>query len=409
METKSRGDGWLKLVALVIAAPFTFLALMTLASMLTANVWLQLGLAALAAIALPLWIADRIIVFKGGVEHGRGVTSSVLAGTWSMVPVVVLCLGLGWVSPLLHAEAAILEESPLAPAAKVVRMIALDNTEATDVVEQAIEEAPETQEPEETTGETTEETTVETTASASDDSESEAEAVSEVVTNTPIVSNDARMTPSAVFRRWADSVVAIQVFRGSTELGGGTGFVVARDLVVTNHHVVNSAIASRKRGRHLRVGVQMKDGTWARQVQLLDYDEARDLALLRVDVPGDIPPVTLADDDAIQVGEPAISIGNPYGLDHTLTDGIVSARRMYDGARWIQVSSPISPGNSGGPIFDAHGVVIGVSTRVATTEFRAQNLNLAIPSSDVKTFMERTPEVDTIDFGGGGAESVGTW
>ena len=211
--------------------------------------------------------------------------------------------------------------------------------------------------------------------------------------------------------RWADSVVAVQSFAGQTEAGGGTGFVVGRDLVVTNYHVIARAVFAHEHGRGgIRLGVQAKDGSWAQNVTVIDYDEARDLALIRCELPGNVPPVQLASDDAIVVGEPAISIGNPYGLDHTLTDGIVSSRRMFEGSRWIQVSSPISPGNSGGPIFDQHGVVIGVTTRVATSEFRAQNLNLAIPSSDVKTFIDRTPAIDApIQLGGGGTQQVGTW
>jgi len=218
------------------------------------------------------------------------------------------------------------------------------------------------------------------------------------------------MTPSQIFSRWADSVVAVQSFHGHHEAGGGTGFVVGRDLVVTNHHVIAQALFAHENGGGIRLGVQAKDGSWAQNVTVIDYDVERDLALIRCELPGNVPPVQLAGDEAIVVGEPAISIGNPYGLDHTLTDGIVSARRMYEGSRWIQVSSPISPGNSGGPIFDAQGVVIGVSTRVATTEFRAQNLNLAIPSSDVQTFIDRTPTIDApIQLGGGGAQGTGTW
>jgi S1-C subfamily serine protease len=96
-------------------------------------------------------------------------------------------------------------------------------------------------------------------------------------------------------------------------------------------------------------------------------------------------PLTLGDSDAVVVGERAISIGNPLGLEHTLTDGLISSRRIYEGKQWIQMSVPVSPGNSGGPLFNMRGEVVGVTTAQIGGGFaRAQNLNLAVPVNALK-------------------------
>jgi serine protease Do len=118
-------------------------------------------------------------------------------------------------------------------------------------------------------------------------------------------------------------------------------------------------------------------------------DAALDLALLRVRAP--LPPhsVVLGDSDAIVVGERVVALGNPFGLEHTLTDGLVSARRVLDGRKWVQISAPISRGNSGGPLFNARGEVVAVNTATFNPMLGAQNLNLAVPINDLKPLIER--------------------
>ena len=121
-----------------------------------------------------------------------------------------------------------------------------------------------------------------------------------------------------------------------------------------------------------------------------------DLASLKIDptkpadgTAGEVGAVTLGDSDKIVVGERAVSIGNPLGLEHTLTDGLVSSRRMYEGRAWIQMSVPVSPGNSGGPVFNMHGEVIGITTAQLGGVFgRAQNLNLAVPVNELKKLIK---------------------
>jgi serine protease Do len=163
------------------------------------------------------------------------------------------------------------------------------------------------------------------------------------------------------------------------EVGSGTGFVIDRaGTTVTNHHVIAAGP---------KVSVKFIDGATYEDITMLADDPANDLALLRVTLakpkagkPPVFEPLKLGDSDAVVVGERAISIGNPLGLDHTLTDGLVSARRMYEGKAWIQMSVPVSPGNSGGPLFNMRGEVIGVTTaQIGGVLGRAQNLNIAVP------------------------------
>ena len=147
-----------------------------------------------------------------------------------------------------------------------------------------------------------------------------------------------------------------------------------------------------------RSRIKFMNGALYESVELLSDAPALDLALLRVDLaqpleggaPPPSKPLTLGDSDKVIVGERAISIGNPLGLEHTLTDGLVSARRLYEGRAWIQMSVPVSPGNSGGPLFDMRGAVIGITTQqVLGGAFgRAQNLNLAVPVNELRKLIQ---------------------
>src|SRR5919199_39343 len=149
--------------------------------------------------------------------------------------------------------------------------------------------------------------------------------------------------------------------------GAGTGFLVDTDgTLVTNAHVV---------GRARLVAVRFGDGRRPVRATVLGRDRSTDLAVLKLD-PAHTPsvsPLALADSDRVEVGDQAIAIGNPFGLDRTTTAGIVSGLgreiRAPDGSRIehvIQTDAPINPGNSGGPLLDADGRVIGVNSQIAT-------------------------------------------
>jgi len=172
----------------------------------------------------------------------------------------------------------------------------------------------------------------------------------------------------------------------------GSGFVVSPDgLVVTNHHVIEGA-----------TDVTVKVGTDGREraAQVVGDDPSHDLALLQVQTSGQkLPTVPLGDSSTVEVGDSTYAIGNPFGLDHTLTTGIVSALQRdlqapngatISGA--IQTDAAINPGNSGGPLLDTGGQVIGVNSQIATGntnggEGGSVGIGFAIPSNTVKQFL----------------------
>jgi putative serine protease PepD len=210
----------------------------------------------------------------------------------------------------------------------------------------------------------------------------------------------AALSAQEVYRRASPSVVFItaQVSGPSgSPFGGmsqgeatGSGFVVSKDgLVVTNAHVVDNATS---------ITVQLSGGN-AQTAQLVGKDDSTDVALLRIDSAGrTLKPLTFADSSAVQVGDAAYAIGNPYGLDHTLTTGVVSAtRRRIDAPNGfsisgvIQTDAALNPGNSGGPLLDDQGRVIGINSQIETGSGQAGaasggnvGIGFAVPSDTVR-------------------------
>ena len=153
--------------------------------------------------------------------------------------------------------------------------------------------------------------------------------------------------------------------------GGGAGILWAPDLVVTNAHVA----------RALQLHVTFVDDGGV-DAQVVALDRRADLALLRVPRRG-IAPATVADSDRLRIGALVVALGHPLGLRGTLTAGVIHALAPVapGGRRWIHADVRLAPGNSGGPLADTAGDVVGINTMVAG------RLALAIPADDVRRFV----------------------
>jgi S1-C subfamily serine protease len=183
--------------------------------------------------------------------------------------------------------------------------------------------------------------------------------------------------------------------------GGGTatgsGFVIDGDGdILTNNHVVSGA-----QSIHVKLG----SSSTSYDAKVVGRDVATDLALLKVDAPSsDLHPLALGDSSSVQVGDPVVAIGNPFGLDQTATSGIVSALQRQIQAQngfaisnVIQTDASINPGNSGGPLIDASGQVIGITSQIETGGGSGSvGIGFAIPSNtarQVVTQLERNGKV----------------
>jgi serine protease Do len=179
------------------------------------------------------------------------------------------------------------------------------------------------------------------------------------------------LTPAEIAETATPSVVLIKVPDGL-----GTGFVVSADgRIVTNMHVIRGAKSAI---------VQTAEGKEYADVELMAADEPHDLAVLRIRA-RDLKPLALGDSSAAKPGQHVVAIGHPLGLGNTVSDGLISAVREISPQRsMLQISAPISPGSSGGPLFNDRGEVIGISTLVITG---GQNLNFAVPINAVKPLL----------------------
>jgi len=164
----------------------------------------------------------------------------------------------------------------------------------------------------------------------------------------------------------------------------GTGFIVdPSGLIVTNNHVIEDA-------EHITA--TFNDGT-SLPAKLIGRDEKTDLALLKVNAKKPLPAAHFGDSDQARVGDWVIAIGNPFGLGSTVTAGIVSARNRninagpYD--EFIQTDAPINRGNSGGPLFDMDGAVIGVNSAIYSPSGGSVGIGFSIPSNLVRSVVDQ--------------------
>ncbi len=205
-----------------------------------------------------------------------------------------------------------------------------------------------------------------------------------------------------LYERVNPAVVSIRISQrseqGQVDAGLGSGFVIdTAGYIVTNNHVVESADGVR---------VVFSDGS-TESAEVIGRDPFSDLALLKVNRPADaLVAVELADSDQLKVGQRVIAIGNPFGLEGTMTEGIISAlgRSLPTESRFanrhiIQTDAAINPGNSGGPLIDSRGRVIGVNTAIRTNNESSvggqpsnSGIGFVVPSNTVKRVVSQLRE-----------------
>jgi len=169
--------------------------------------------------------------------------------------------------------------------------------------------------------------------------------------------------------------------------GLGSGFIISKDgYILTNNHVVQGAV---------EVKVYLTEHNEPYIAKIVGADADLDLAVLKIEAGNDLPMLKMGDSNETRVGNWVIAIGNPYGLDHTVTVGVISAKGRpitVEGNEFkdlIQTDASINPGNSGGPLLNLNGEVVGINTAISS---QAQGIGFAIPSSTVTQVLDQLLE-----------------
>jgi serine protease Do len=162
----------------------------------------------------------------------------------------------------------------------------------------------------------------------------------------------------------------------------GSGVIVTNEgHIITNNHVVDQVD---------EIEVQLSDGR-TKKARLVGADSQVDLAVLKIDDPG-VKPLKLADSDTVQAGDFVLAIGNPFGFEETVTEGIISSKgrpnRTDAFGELLQTDAAINPGNSGGPLINLRGEVIGINTAIISRTGGSQGIGFAIPSNTIRTALE---------------------
>jgi hypothetical protein len=205
--------------------------------------------------------------------------------------------------------------------------------------------------------------------------------------NTPRA--DVRMSAKDIVNKSSTAIVRVEVANERL----GTGFILDKNgLIATNLHVVAGAAD---------IKVRLNDGTVFKVEQIAGFDKDHDLALLRITPAKALPTLSLGDSDRMTAGDQVVAIGNPLGvLDYTVSDGLVSsvrtlcgdhelgeiAKQCTDPVKLLQISTPISQGSSGGPLFNQQGEVIGLTTAILGA---GQLLNFAVPANYLKPLVAK--------------------
>ena len=184
----------------------------------------------------------------------------------------------------------------------------------------------------------------------------------------------AQLPTSQIVKKYSPSVVTIIALdQNDQPLSLGTGFFISTEGdIASNHHVLEGSA---------KAIIKTMDGRKSEVLEIINNDPELDLLIAKTSLKN-TSPLPLGDSDTITVGEEIIAIGNPAGLEGTVSNGIVSGVRKVNGFKFIQITAPISPGSSGGPVFNSTGKVIGIATAFLDI---GQNLNFAMPVNYLKS------------------------
>jgi serine protease Do len=171
----------------------------------------------------------------------------------------------------------------------------------------------------------------------------------------------------------------------------GSGFIISTDgIIVTNYHVIANA-------QEIKVNLQNREESF--DAEVVGKDPATDLALLRIEAE-DLPVLEMGDSENIQPGEWVVAIGNPFGLKHTVTSGIISAKGRVIGAGpyddFLQTDASINPGNSGGPLLNMDGEVVGINTAIVAA---GEGIGFAVPTSMAREIIAQLKKYQRVKRG----------
>lgn len=216
--------------------------------------------------------------------------------------------------------------------------------------------------------------------------------------NPAVVNIDATVTGSAAARRRNDSSPPggpdrrqPAPDRDTPRRGSGTGFIIdPAGYILTNHHVIADSS---------RISVRLTDGRTLR-ARRIGSDPDTDIALIKIESPRPLPHAALGDSDDLRVGEWVLAIGNPLAYEHTVTVGVISyiGRKLFDSSldRYIQTDAAINFGNSGGPLINSRGEVIGINAAISS---RAANIGFAVPINQATAILPQLREHGQVSRG----------
>lgn len=193
---------------------------------------------------------------------------------------------------------------------------------------------------------------------------------------------------SQIVEKYGKAIVLIATVKGEEgTIGLGSGFIVnPSGVIITNYHVIKGAYP---------VVVKLVNGDIYDDISIINTDERRDIAIIKVKA-WSLPIVNLGNSDSVKVGEQVVVIGNPRGLENSVTDGLISAiRDSGQGYKMHQISAPISPGSSGSPVFTMRGEVVGIAT---SSLVEGQNLNFSLPINYARGLIDGEVKMSLEEF-----------